>query len=404
VLALRLEGESLFEQAPARFGVGVGAHAVEALECELPRDLRLIRGQRRVVGLHHRDLEPEALRVLEAETGVGALRRDVLGGESLLPEGERFLGADAEDDAVHHPGPCAAAAGVWVFEEGQVASRAPLFVGVEEVVDGRVVLVHRFLDEPEAEDANVEVDVARSVGGDARDVVDTLELHQPFGLYRGGHDPRMALTARVRPAAGEPEGALVLFHGRGADEDDLFPLLDALDPERRLVGATPRGPLSLPPGGAHWYVLGGIGTPEAQTFGASYAAAAEWLEDFLGEQGGVAYDRLVLGGFSQGGVMSYALGLGKGRPRPAALTVFSSFIPRVDGIGFDLSPPLPPVAIGHGTLDPVIGVEWGRQAREVLEAAGAEVLYRETPMGHQIDPSFVGEVAEWLRGIIPPRG
>jgi phospholipase/carboxylesterase len=127
------------------------------------------------------------------------------------------------------------------------------------------------------------------------------------------------------------------------------------------------------------------------------------LEDFLREQG-VAYDRLVLGGFSQGGVMSYALGLGKGRPRPAALTVFSSFIPRVDGFAFDLSPPLPPVAIGHGTLDPVIGVEWGRQAREVLEAAGAEVLYRETPMGHQIDPSFVGEVAEWLRGIIPPRG
>src|SRR4029077_14265871 len=129
----------------------------------------------------------------------------------------------------------------------------------------------------------------------------------------------------------------------------------------------------------------------------------EWLEDFLAEQS-LGYDRLVLGGFSQGGVMSYALGLGKGRPRPAALTVFSSFIPRVDGFGFDLSPPLPPVAIGHGTLDPVIGVEWGRQAREVLEAAGAEVLYRETPMGHQIDPSFVGEVAEWRRGIIPPRG
>ncbi|HMH40086.1 MAG TPA: hypothetical protein VK532_02710 [Gaiellaceae bacterium] len=213
----------------------------------------------------------------------------------------------------------------------------------------------------------------------------------------------MALTARVRPAAGEPEGALVLFHGRGADEHDLYPLLDALDPERRLVGATPRGPLSLPPGGAHWYVLGGIGTPEARTFGASYAAASDWLEDFLREQG-VGYGRVVLGGFSQGGVMSYALGLGKGRSRPAALTVFSSFIPRVDGFELDLSLPLPPFAIGHGTLDPVIGVEWGRQAREVLEAAGAEVLYRETPMAHQIDPSFVGEVAEWLRGIIPPRG
>ena len=60
------------------------------------------------------------------------------------------------------------------------------------------------------------------------------------------------LTVSVREAAGEPEGALVLFHGRGADEHDLVPLFDVLDPERRFVGLTPRGPLSLPPGGAHW--------------------------------------------------------------------------------------------------------------------------------------------------------
>src|SRR5436190_3416533 len=138
----------------------------------------------------------------------------------------------------------------------------------------------------------------------------------------------MALSARTRPAAGESEGALVLFHGRGADENDLFPLLDELDPERRLVGATPRGPLSLPPGGAHWYALGGVGTPEARTFHASYAAASEWLEVFLGEHG-VGYDRLVLGGFSQGGVMAYSLGLGAGRPRPAGIVAFSSFVPVV---------------------------------------------------------------------------
>jgi phospholipase/carboxylesterase len=205
----------------------------------------------------------------------------------------------------------------------------------------------------------------------------------------------MALIARTRPAAGDPEGALVLFHGRGADENDLFPVLDALDPERSLVGATPRGPLSLPPGGAHWYMLGGIGTPEATTFGASFAAASEWLDDFLSEHG-LGYERLVLGGFSQGGAMTYALGLGSGRPRPAALTVFSSFIPTVEGFELDLSPPLPPVAIGHGTLDQVIGVEWGRQARELLERAGAEVLYRETPMFHQIDPEFVRGVSYWL--------
>jgi phospholipase/carboxylesterase len=194
----------------------------------------------------------------------------------------------------------------------------------------------------------------------------------------------------------------VLFHGRGADEHDLFPLLDALDPEHRLVGATPRGPLSLPPGGAHWYMLGGIGTPERTTFMSSFEAAAEWLDAFLAEHG-LSHERLVLGGFSQGGVMAYSLGLGAGRPRPAAIVAFSSFIPTVDGFELDLTPPLPPVAIGHGTLDPVIEVEWGRRARALLESAGAEVLYRETPMFHQIDPEFVREVAAWLRRVIPPR-
>src|SRR6266511_4519971 len=112
------------------------------------------------------------------------------------------------------------------------------------------------------------------------------------------------------------------------DEGDLFPLLDALDPERRLVGATPRGPLSLPPGGAHWYSLGGIGTPEPATFRVGFGAAAEWLERFLVDHG-VGYERLVLGGFSQGGAMSHALGLVSGRSRPAALGFFSGLAPAV---------------------------------------------------------------------------
>jgi phospholipase/carboxylesterase len=210
---------------------------------------------------------------------------------------------------------------------------------------------------------------------------------------------RVALTARVRPAAGEAEGALVLLHGRGADEDDLFPLLDLLDPERRFVAATPRAPLSLPPGGAHWYVLAGIGTPERETFLASYAAASEWVDGFLAEHG-LGYEQLVLGGFSQGGVMSYSVGLGAGRPRAAALVVFSSFMPTVAGFELDLSLPLPPIAIGPGTLDPVIGVEWGRRARAVLESAGADVMYRETAMGHQLDPAFVRDVAVWIGEIL----
>ena len=205
----------------------------------------------------------------------------------------------------------------------------------------------------------------------------------------------MSLRFVERPAAGEPEGALVLFHGRGADEHDLFPLLDALDPERRLAGFTPRGPLSLPPGGAHWYVVREIGFPDPQTFEPSYAAAAEWLDGL-----GLAPERTVLGGFSQGAVMSYALALGGGRARPAALVALSGFVPTVDGFAVDLSPPLPPVAIGHGTYDPVIGVEWSRRARDLLTRAGAEVLYRESPMPHTIDPGYLPELRQFVAAAV----
>ncbi len=194
-----------------------------------------------------------------------------------------------------------------------------------------------------------------------------------------------------RPAAGEPEGLLVLIHGRGADERDLYPLLDLLDPERRLLGVTPRGPLSLPPGGAHWYVVREIGYPDPSTFLPTYAALAEWLDGL-----GFAPERTVIGGFSQGAVMTYALSLGVGRPRPAASIALSGFMPTVPGFELDLEQPLPPFAIGHGTFDPVITVDWGRQAKEALEAAGADVLYREYPLPHAVDPRFLDELAPWI--------
>jgi phospholipase/carboxylesterase len=210
----------------------------------------------------------------------------------------------------------------------------------------------------------------------------------------------VSLTYRVREAAGQPRAALVLFHGRGADEHDLIPLFDALDPERRLVGLTPRGPLSLPPGGAHWYAVRAIGYPDPDTFLPTYELASDWL-DALPELTGVPIERTVLGGFSQGCVMTYALGLGVGRPAPAGLVALSGFMPTVDGFELDLTGREGfPVAIGHGTQDPVISVEWGRDARARLVDCGADVLYRESPLAHSIDPRLLAELQGWLRARV----
>jgi glyoxalase family protein len=78
--------------------------------------------------------------------------------------------------------------------------------------------------------------------------------------------PERAVIYVERPAVGEADAALVLVHGRGAGEHDLMGLFDALDPERRLHGYSPRGPLSLPPDGAHWYAVHRVGFPDPETF------------------------------------------------------------------------------------------------------------------------------------------
>jgi phospholipase/carboxylesterase len=121
---------------------------------------------------------------------------------------------------------------------------------------------------------------------------------------------------------------------------------------------------------------------------------ADWLDGF-------DFEHVVLGGFSQGAVMTYALGLGEGRPRPDALVALSGFMPTVPGFDLSLEAPLPSVAIGHGTYDPVISVEFSRSARSLLEGAGGEVLYREYPLPHAVDPAFLAELAPWIAEKLP---
>ena len=203
-----------------------------------------------------------------------------------------------------------------------------------------------------------------------------------------------------RPAAREPaDGTLVLLHGRATDEHDLLPVIDALDPDRRLDGLTPRGPFTLPPGGYHWYgPVVRVGFPNKETFEKSFALISEWLDAT------VDLERTVLGGFSQGSVMAYALGLGAGRPRPAGVLAMSGFIPVVEGFELDLEGRRGlPVAIAHGTHDPVITVQFGHEARDRLSAAGLDVLYRESPIGHGVDPRGIDELRGWLARTLPAR-
>jgi phospholipase/carboxylesterase len=200
-----------------------------------------------------------------------------------------------------------------------------------------------------------------------------------------------------RPAAARPQGLLVLHHGRGTEERDLLGLADALDPQRRLRVVAPRAPLSLPGSpGYHWYLVPRVGYPDPDTFRAARAALAE-LHDRLWEETGVGPERTVLGGFSMGSVMSYAMALGADRPAVVGILAFSGFIPVVEGWEPSLADRQATRAfVAHGRRDPIMEVEFARRARDLLEAGGLSVEYRESDVGHQIDPSHLADAGAWL--------
>jgi phospholipase/carboxylesterase len=211
-----------------------------------------------------------------------------------------------------------------------------------------------------------------------------------------------ALPFLERPAAGEPDGLLLLHHGRGTDEHDLIGLGDVLDPERRLHVVAPRAPLSLPGSpGYHWYLVPRVGYPDAATFAAARTALAE-LHDELWQRTGVPASRTVLAGFSMGSVMSYAMGLDGARPSPAGILAFSGFIPTVEGWEPDLASRRGlGVFVAHGRRDPVISVEFARTAVARMQAADLAVSYHESDVGHQIDPVHVPAAVAWLAGTLP---
>jgi len=209
------------------------------------------------------------------------------------------------------------------------------------------------------------------------------------------------LSYAERPAIGESDGLLILHHSRGSDERALLELGAALDRVHRLHLVMPRAPLTLDGlDGHHWFAVREVGQPEWDSFQEGYTALCQF-HDQTWERTGIAPDRTVLAGFSMGAAMSYATGLGRGRPRPAGIAAFSGVIPRVA----DWEPELEareglPVLITHGRTDRLLEIELAHRARMLLEQAGLAVSYHESAGGHEIDERAIGRGIQWLAEVL----
>jgi phospholipase/carboxylesterase len=212
----------------------------------------------------------------------------------------------------------------------------------------------------------------------------------------------VSLVHWIRQASAEPDGALILLHGRGADEHDLIGLLAELDPGERLVGILPGAPhTNISPRGRHWYAVPRVGYPDPETFHRSYELLGSFLDETLAAHG-IRWRRTVIGGFSMGAVMSYAVALGEGRPSPAGIVALSGFIPTVDGWRAELGGREGlPVLIHHGERDPIIEVGFGRRAADLLDAGGLDVTYLESDVDHRVPPEIVERAAAFVGAVLP---
>jgi len=168
---------------------GVGTHAVESADRVFRRDFAVKRHQRLFIAVVDEEFVLESFGVGEQQSGLsgvdtgpgqtrvhlGCLRPGARGLEALGPVGERLNRWEPPQDPVDHARSGPARLGAGVLEEGQVEAGAAVLIAVEEVIDGRVVLIDGSLDQPHPEKPGIKLHVPGGIAGDAADVMDAVE-------------------------------------------------------------------------------------------------------------------------------------------------------------------------------------------------------------------------------------
>jgi phospholipase/carboxylesterase len=205
-------------------------------------------------------------------------------------------------------------------------------------------------------------------------------------------------TAHVPPGDG-PHPTVIALHGWGASSHDLIGLAPILHGGGALV-LCPQGPVAfqITQGvlGFGWWPITESRQMDPREFEKARAALRKFLEQAFARYP-IDRRKVVVLGFSQGGVMAYDLVLSEPE-RFAGLVALSSWLPEpVDRAipANDAAKNLPALVI-HGTQDPMVPVAGAQESRQRLMARGLNVHYREYPMQHEINPDALRELVIWL--------
>lgn len=208
---------------------------------------------------------------------------------------------------------------------------------------------------------------------------------------------------------GEPNAAVIWLHGLGASGDDFVPVVPELKlssefkirfifPFAPQIPVTINGGMVMPA----WYDILEMSIDrkvDREQLEASAAMIDQLVEQEISR--GIDSSRIILAGFSQGGAVAYQLALSS-RRKFGGLMALSTYFATKDSIELSSESAGLPVAIFHGSRDPVVPEALGRHAAELLKGKNYPVQYKTYPMDHSVCLEEIRDISEWLQEQLPP--
>lgn len=190
--------------------------------------------------------------------------------------------------------------------------------------------------------------------------------------------------------------AIILLHGVGSNEQDLFRLANQLPPDFFII--SPRGQFTLGTGRYAWYNVDfSTGKPvyNAQQEALSRKVIIEFVAQVKRKYG---LDEIYLGGFSQGAIMSYSIGLTHPNEVQGVIALSGRILDEIKPLvkKDDSLQPLK-VFVAHGVLDNTLPIHYAKQAKEYLESLGVQLTCKEYPIEHQISNEVLQDLNSWLK-------
>jgi phospholipase/carboxylesterase len=206
--------------------------------------------------------------------------------------------------------------------------------------------------------------------------------------------------------APSPRASVIWLHGLGADGNDFAPLADEIElpvPVRYIFPHAPMMPVSINGGYVMraWYDISDAAIRREDEDGVR--ASQRSIEALIAREKsrGVAADRIVLAGFSQGGAIALQTGLRHGE-RLAGLMALSTYVPLANTLAAEAHSAYRgvPIFMAHGTHDPMIAIARAQASRDLLQQQGYALEWHEYRMEHSVCPQEIAAIGIWLRRVL----